>query len=279
MKKISLMWVALAIFGLGACKKVDDTTDQTEVDKNEQAIQKYITDNNLSAVRDSTGLYYVKTVTNPSGIKAKVGDEVAINFTIHRLNDGFVVGKSDSLLRIPFGAGLLLPGHERSVSLLRGGEEGKFLLPFYLMFGSSSYDQLPPYSPIRLEMELVQVRTEAQQIADYIANRKLEVSETTPSGLRIVRLNTVTGDTLGKGKTVNVDYLLRTINGRQLQKSTFAVTTGAGGSIRGFDEGIRRMRPGEKAILIFPSSLGYGRNGQGDVLPYAPLVFEVEVPK
>lgn len=279
MKKISLLWVALAIFGLGACKKVDDSTDQNEVDKNEQAIDKYTKDNNLTTVRDSTGLYYVKTVTNSSGNKAKLGDEVAINFTIHRLTDGFVVGKSDSLLRYPFGINFLKPGIERSVSLLRSGEKGTFLLPFYLMFGSAGFDNLPAYSPTRLELEVVQVRNETQQIEDYIANQKLTVSETTPNGVRIVRLNTVTGDTLGKGKTVNVNYLLRTINGKQLQKNVLEITTGAGGSIRGFDEGVRRLRPGEKAVLIFPSSLGYGDKGKGDVLPYAPLVFEVEVPK
>ncbi len=280
MKKISLLWVALAIFGLGACKKVDDSTDQNEVDKNEQAIDKYTKDNNLTTVRDSSGLYYVKTVTNSSGNKPKIGDEVAINFVIHRLTDGFVVGKSDSLLRYPLGINLLKPGIERSVSLLRSGEKGTFLLPFYLMFGSAGIDNVPPYSPIRMELEVVQVRNEAEQIADYIANNKLIVSETTPNGVRIVRLNTVTGDSLGKGKTVNVKYVGKLLSNKVFDKGSLEVNTGSRGTVVGFDEGISHLRKGEKAILIFPSSIGYGAKGAGkDILPYAPLVFEIEVPK
>lgn len=279
MKKISLLWVALAIFGLGACKKVDDSTDQNEVNKNEQAIDKYTKDNNLTTVRDSSGLYYAKTVTNSSGNKPKLGDEVAINFTIHRLTDGFVVGKNDSLFRYPYGINLLLPGIERSVSLLRSGEKGTFLLPFYLMYGASGRDNIPAYSATRLELEVVQVRSEAEQIADYIANQKLTVSETTPGGVRIVRLNTVTGDSLGKGQTVNVNYVGKFLTNKQFDKGTIEVKTGSRTTVVGFDEGISHLRKGEKAILIFPSSIGYGMRGKGDILPYTPLIFEIEVPK
>ena len=49
------------------------------------------------------------------------------------------------------------------------------------------------------------------------------------------------------------------------------------GVIAGFDEGIMKMRVGEKAALIIPSKIGYGTNGSGTIPPNSPLYFEVEV--
>lgn len=51
---------------------------------------------------------------------------------------------------------------------------------------------------------------------------------------------------------------------------TFSVLTA-------FEFGIRQMETGDKATIIMPSELGYGRNGQGPVPPNTPLVFEVEL--
>jgi FKBP-type peptidyl-prolyl cis-trans isomerase len=39
------------------------------------------------------------------------------------------------------------------------------------------------------------------------------------------------------------------------------------------------MRLGEKAVLIFPSSLGYGANGNASIPGNTPLFFEVYIAK
>lgn len=285
---INLLLIVLFALGLGACSKTLDTTDEGQLEKNEKSIQDYLTTNNLSATKDSSGLYFVKQVTNPQGAKAKVGDEVAVFYKIYRL-DGTLLKSTDTTgqkpLRFPFGANYHLPGVERGISLMLTGEKMTLLLPFYLAYGNISYDQLPAYSPVRVELELVQVRAEAQQIADYIKDNNYTVSETTPGGVKIVRQNTVAGDTLGKDKSVNVKYVGKKLNSEEFGKGTLEFTTG--GFIKGtnfktvvgFDEGVRHMRKGEKAILIFPSSIGYGKTGTQDgvILPYAPLAFEIEV--
>lgn len=284
---INLLLIILLALGLGACSKTLETTDESQLEKNEKSIQDYLTKNNLSAIRDSSGLYFIKTVTNPQGAKAKVGDEVAVFYRTFRL-DGTLLASTDTTrkepLRFPFGANYHLPGVERGISLMRAGEKITLLLPFYLAYGNVNYDQLPAYSPVRVELELLQARSEAQQITDYVRDKNYTVSETTPSGVKIIRQNIVVGDTLGKGKSISVKYAGRTLQDKEFDKGTLDFTTGGfikGTNFRtvvGFDEGIRRMRKGEKAVLIFPSSLGYGTKGAGkDILPYAPLAFEIEV--
>ncbi len=279
---INLLIIVLFALGLGACSKSLDTTDEGQLEKNEKSIQDYLTKNNLSATKDTSGLYFVKQMTNPQGVKAKVGDEVAIYYKIYTL-DGLVIDSIETAakkpLRLTFGTNYHLPGVERGISLMREGEKMTLLLPFYLAFGNVVYDQLPAYSPIRVELELVEVRTEAQQISEYIKNKGYMLSETTPRGVRIIQQKTVAGDTLGKGKTVNVNYVGKFLSDKEFDKGSFSITTGNGGFVVGFEEGISHLRKGEKAILIFPSSIGYGKSGtqDGKIRPYTPLIFEIEV--
>jgi len=54
---------------------------------------------------------------------------------------------------------------------------------------------------------------------------------------------------------------------------------GAGRVIKGWDEGIGKLRVGEQATLIIPPQLGYGTKGAGGGLipPDATLIFVVEL--
>ena len=57
-------------------------------------------------------------------------------------------------------------------------------------------------------------------------------------------------------------------------------TVGKGEMVPGFEEGLSKMTVGDKAVLFIPSSLGYGVNGAGDVIPpNANIIFEVEMLK
>ena len=48
--------------------------------------------------------------------------------------------------------------------------------------------------------------------------------------------------------------------------------------IKGWDEGIGKLRVGDQAILVIPPSIGYGTRGAGGVIPPdATLIFIVEL--
>ena len=50
------------------------------------------------------------------------------------------------------------------------------------------------------------------------------------------------------------------------------------GMIPGFIEGIEKLKFGDKAVIFIPSSLGYGAQGAGDVIPpNANIIFEIEL--
>ena len=58
----------------------------------------------------------------------------------------------------------------------------------------------------------------------------------------------------------------------------FKFKLGEGRVIKGWDEGIAKLRVGEQATLIIPPQLGYGERGAGGVIPPdATLIFIVEL--
>merc|ERR1712066_171832 len=60
----------------------------------------------------------------------------------------------------------------------------------------------------------------------------------------------------------------------------FDFKLGAGMVIKGWDQGLQNMCPGEKRKLTIPAHLGYGDRGAGADIPGgATLVFEVELLK
>jgi FKBP-type peptidyl-prolyl cis-trans isomerase len=58
-----------------------------------------------------------------------------------------------------------------------------------------------------------------------------------------------------------------------------AFPLGAGRVIKGWDEGVARLRVGDQATFIIPPQLGYGSRGAGGgvIPPDATLVFVIEL--
>lgn len=101
--------------------------------------------------------------------------------------------------------------------------------------------------------------------------------------LQIETLQEGSGPEARKGQTARVHYTGYLTDGTKFDSSVdrgvpFEFPLGAGHVIQGWDEGVARMKVGEKARLTIPPHLGYGERGAGGVIPPgATLVFEVEL--
>ena len=104
-----------------------------------------------------------------------------------------------------------------------------------------------------------------------------------PSGLIYVITRRSTGQPPRSGETVIVNYTGLLGSGVKFDSSLdrgqpFKFKLGAGRVIKGWDEGIAKLRVGEQATLIIPPHLGYGARGAGGVIPPdATLIFIVEL--
>jgi FKBP-type peptidyl-prolyl cis-trans isomerase len=105
---------------------------------------------------------------------------------------------------------------------------------------------------------------------------------TTPSGLTYLITKKGTGSRLKKGDTVIIHYTGMLTNGVKFDSSRdgkpFSFKLGVGQVIKGWDEGVAKLRVGDHAILVIPAQLAYGSKGAGDVIPPdAKLIFVIEV--
>ena len=106
---------------------------------------------------------------------------------------------------------------------------------------------------------------------------------TTASGLTYIITQKGTGAQLKTGDNVIINYTGLLTDGTKFDSSLdrgepFSFALGAGEVIKGWDEGIGKLRVGDRATLIIPPALGYGARGAGGVIPpNATLIFEVEL--
>lgn len=110
------------------------------------------------------------------------------------------------------------------------------------------------------------------------------LANTTSSGLTYLVTKHGTGQQLKVGDTVIVHYTGLLTSGQKFDSSLdrnqpLEFPLGAGRVIKGWDEGIARLRVGDQATLIIPPQLGYGARGAGggEIPPEATLIFIIEV--
>jgi len=113
--------------------------------------------------------------------------------------------------------------------------------------------------------------------------RTSSAAVTTRSGLTYLITKKGTGRQPKPGETVILHYTGTLTNGVKFDSSRdgnspFAFKLGAGQVIKGYDEGVAKLRVGDQAILVIPSKLGYGPKGVPNVIPPdSPLIFIVEI--
>ncbi|GAB3248909.1 FKBP-type peptidyl-prolyl cis-trans isomerase [Larkinella harenae] len=266
--------------------------------ENEQEINEYIDKYNLRGKAEKnevTGLYIIRTKAATNDQLPAIGDEVKYYFVQSRL-DSVIVDSSDrskgpnmvtvgSRVNMLANSGITARLYQ-SLQLLKEGEEAIVLAPYDPTDNKSGNLLLPAYTPVRYDIRMVSVRTEDEQIQDYLVANKLTAAEKTASGLRFLRTKAYSDSAQVKtGQTAKVKYTGRFLNGAQFDSNT---TTGLDWSIgtaqgiAAWDEALVKMRVGEKATIVLPSSIGYGEAGRQSnnaysILPYSPLMFELEV--
>jgi FKBP-type peptidyl-prolyl cis-trans isomerase FkpA len=122
-----------------------------------------------------------------------------------------------------------------------------------------------------------QMAIDSRQIEAYLAQNNIQATKT-EWGAYVQVINPGTGPKPEAGKFVNVKYAGRTLKGVAFDAGEFPLQMGTGGSIKGFEEGVKQLSQGGKALVFIPSRLGYGPNGSGPKIgPNEILVFDLEI--
>lgn len=121
-------------------------------------IDDYLTKNNLKAKarKTASGLCYVSDVEG-SGPSPVQGDNVKVHYT-GKFLDGKEFDSSKNQgkpLELTIGAGMVIPGWEEGIMLMKKGGKGTLIIPSGLAYGPDTYGPIPGNSVLKFEMELI----------------------------------------------------------------------------------------------------------------------------
>ena len=268
----------------------------------------YIEANNITVEPLESGLIFIEEKKG-SGAQPTAEDMVSVNLTVKLLDGTKIFSTEDrgEPFEYQYGQSFDTRGLEEGVGMLSLGGKATLIVPQQIAYGAESKGQMiPAYSTIVYEVELVSMRSkeafdkerqaqQAQQQAITDQRRNAEKAERdnyiqangitvepTASGLYYIETEKGTGEQATVGKTVNVHYTGRLLDGTVFDSSVekgqpISFRLGAGQMIKGWDEAIAMMNVGGKATLVIPSEIAYKSQDKGTIPPYSTLVFDVEL--
>lgn len=252
--------------------------------------------------KDDSGLLY-KFHEKTENRKAEVGDFITIEMKYKTNEDSLLFDGTGKTIPLELVKPVFAGDINQALAMMRQGDSATFVIRAdSFLLKNARMTRLPDFidedsriifdirmknvqsiKDIELEKERSRqagLKKEDEAINAYILENNIAVNPE-PSGLYFVPIRKGNGPQAKIGDHVTVHYYGKFLDGTIFDSSyernrPIDFELGRGQVITGWDEGIAKMRKGGKALLLIPSDLGYG-TGRGQIPPYTPLVFEVEL--
>jgi FKBP-type peptidyl-prolyl cis-trans isomerase len=171
LRPLTAMLVLLTLVGgtVGCNKDEITKADQAKIDAqkkvDESAIQAYVTANNLTATRTSSGLYYVVITPAPAGAAvAAVGKTAVVNYIGYPMSGTTRGPRFDSSYSrsepfiVKVGTTGVIAGWTEGLQLMHKGERGWLIIPSYLAYGTAGSGSIAPNTVLIFDMKVEDVQ-------------------------------------------------------------------------------------------------------------------------
>ncbi|HEU4469993.1 MAG TPA: FKBP-type peptidyl-prolyl cis-trans isomerase [Flavisolibacter sp.] len=119
-------------------------------------------------------------------------------------------------------------------------------------------------------------QSEIQAVQDYLTSNGINATQDC-SGLFYYVDGQGTGANPGTCSIVTVQYEGRFTNGSVFEATTSPVSFGVNQVIRGWRNGLPKVKAGGSIYLYIPPSLAYGSSGNSSIPPNSILIFKVDL--
>jgi len=156
MRNLKYLLLFVCIAGcLAACKKNDfDQEKQFKADTT--AIRKFITDNNIPAVKDPSGLFYQIIQPGSGSVNYTATTSITSNYT-GRLLNGTVFDSSKGT-PITFQLGGVIAGWQIGITKIQKGGKIRLIVPSLLGYGNQATGPIEENSILDFDVELTDVK-------------------------------------------------------------------------------------------------------------------------
>lgn len=151
----TMLWFTIRIDTIQTEEQYQMVAVNAKINQEKEAVAAYLAANNITVQPQSSGLYYIETKAG-KGNNASNGKKVSIHYT-GKLLDGTVFDSGD-LPPFELGAGKVIKGWEEGISLMKKGGKAILLIPSNLAYGERGVGNIPAYSPLLFEVELVDIK-------------------------------------------------------------------------------------------------------------------------
>ena len=141
--------IAFVLVLLMSCGKTKDYTEE-----NEQEILTYLADNNLTAQKSSTSLYYIIDNVG-TGERPSASDNVTVAYKGYFTNGNTFDESSTS--GISFNLQQVIAGWTEGITYFKEGGNGVLLIPSRLAYGDSGQGNIPGGAVLIFDVTLISV--------------------------------------------------------------------------------------------------------------------------
>lgn len=304
------MAIAVAALTTGCLKETESEFDKI-VERDDAAMEHYITTNGIDATKTQLGYYYRKDVEIEGATQFTNNDVVGIYYEIkttegHLIDSHWDETKSPVIFKYAQN-GLWPSAVGFAAGLARVGEEMTLYIPSYLGYNTYAYQQLiPSEAHLVVKVKYARRYTEAalkqhedELIQDYIAENELEGFEKLESGIYVRELDAGEGDLSKNGNSLTFSYELYQMGiAEAIQKSGVnqnpTISLGSQSNLEFLNKALVGHPKGTEVEILAPSYTAYGeavqvipqeirldlvKKGelQNFAAPYAPIRFVAEI--
>lgn len=142
-------------------QKRKEQADQRKLLEPEE-IKRYVDDLHIDVKPTPSGLYFWET-TKGTGRSPRDGDTVVVHYTGSFLNG--VIFDSSIKRNEPFsfvvndkGMYGVIPGWDEAIKKMKKGSVATIVLPSSLAYGEAGKDKIPPYCPLKFDIQLLEIK-------------------------------------------------------------------------------------------------------------------------
>jgi FKBP-type peptidyl-prolyl cis-trans isomerase FkpA len=152
MRLINLVFGMALALALTGCSNKDKDNGCATAEENDAKMQKYISDNSITATKHSSGLYY-QIIEPGTGATPALSSTVKANYTGKFTNNTSFDGGVAS-----FSLGEVIQGWQIGIPLIKQGGKIKLIIPPNLAYGCNDYRGIPGNSVLVFDVELQEVK-------------------------------------------------------------------------------------------------------------------------
>jgi len=272
--------VAALVFALGlnACLPEMESEMDKLIERDDQLLQTFISQNNIVAQKTQVGYYYAKELEVDGATQITNNNILGIYYNIKSIDgqviDSYTPEDGPPRIFLHGETGIIPRVINFAASLAREGEILKIYAPSYLAYGNYGFQQLIlPNSNLDITVNYAKIYSqeeiralEDQKIQEYIAVNELEGFTKTPEGayFRVLEAGEPDSVVTKDGSNIRFNYELFHINEtdyifRQAQETgAVNIIVGSQSNLKFLNIAFLGLTKETKIEMITPSHLAYG---------------------